>query len=79
MNSNMIQPIAIAARVNFIFSEFRIVFSFVSNSPNLGLVHYGMDVVDTPNRADLSLLMATNSQQIVRHRHESCVQCFVVH
>ena len=62
MNSNMIQPIAIAARVNFIFSEFRIVFSFVSNSPNLGLVDYGMDVVDSPNQADLSLLMATNSQ-----------------
>ena len=51
----------------------------VSNSPIYVLMHYGTEVVDTPNRADLSLLMATNSQQIVRHWQESCVQCFIVH
>jgi hypothetical protein len=47
MNNNIIQPIAMNARVNFIFSCGFILSPLFGNSPVSVIGHYGTDVVDT--------------------------------
>jgi hypothetical protein len=47
MNNNMIQPAAMNATVNFIFSDGFIVSPLFGNPPVSVIGHYGTDVVDT--------------------------------